>query len=397
MRGGFSEYDFSSFEYGIRSFMRQYHPFGFRRPSAVGRSHRPTCQSGGQPRNLWRPCDYHSLATNEMMRTLLPLLCHAGIFFAAANAFSALTSMPRQPQAKPASVRHVSSSARHAPSKPAASAAQTRAALRARTLSLRLASNSDDGGDGAEAGADSEAAEEESIDVAADGRLRRVRLPRATTIEWGTDLSFSFVYVRALEPAGAADLSGQVAVHDQLCELRPVLESGKDGAPISLLGAPFDTVMSAFATLDKTVREVDLVFFRGTKEELKELCTGDSGGSADSETITITVVQNKGGRDEAVRTLAAPAGCNVRQVLVDNGINVYQSVTRWTNCKGKQLCGTCIVNVADGAPGTNRKSMDEASTLRENPEGYRLSCVTFAYGDVTVETFPPVQAAQWTR
>ena len=269
--------------------------------------------------------------------------------------------------------------------------------MRARTLSLRLASNSDDGGDGAEAGADSEAAEEESIDVAADGRLRRVRLPRATTIEWGTDLSFSFVYVRALEPAGAADLSGQVAVHDQLCELRPVLESGKDGAPISLLGAPFDTVMSAFATLDKTVREVDLVFFRGTKEELKELCTGDSGGSADSETITITVVQNKGGRDEAVRTLAAPAGCNVRQVLVDNGINVYQSVTRWTNCKGKQLCGTCIVNVADGAPGTNRKSMDEASTLRENPEGYRLSCVTFAYGDVTVETFPPIQAAQWTR
>lgn len=273
--------------------------------------------------------------------------------------------------------------------------------MRASTLSLQLASNSNDGSDEAEAdaGANSEAAEEEeeSIDIAADDRLRRVRLPRATTIEWGTDLSFSFVYVRALEPAGAADLSGEVAVGDQLCELRPVLESGKNGVPTSLIGAPFDTVMSAFATLDKTVREVDLVFFRGTKEELKELCTGDSGGSADSETITITVIQNKGGKDEAVRTLTAPTGCNVRQVLVDNDINVYQSVTRWTNCKGKQLCGTCIVNVADGAPSTNRKSMDEASTLRENPEGYRLSCVTFAYGDVTVETFPPIQAAQWTR
>jgi len=247
-----------------------------------------------------------------------------------------------------------------------------------------------------------------SIDVDADPRLVRVRLPRATTIEWGTDLSFAFVYVRALEPAGAADLSGAVAVGDQLCELRPVVEGGAGtggGEPINLIGAPFDTVMSAFAALDRTVREVDLVFFRGTKDELKELCAGDgAAGDGNSDTITITVVQNKGGGkkgdskdQETVRTITAPAGCNVRQVLVDHGINVYQSVTRWTNCKGKQLCGTCIVNVSDGAPNTNRKSMDEASTLRENPEGYRLSCVTFAYGDVTVETFPPIKAAQWTR
>jgi hypothetical protein len=57
----------------------------------------------------------------------------------------------------------------------------------------------------------------------------------------------------------------------------------------------------------------------------------------------------------------------------------------------------CIVNVADGLPNTNWKSMDEASTLRSNPDSYRLSCVTFAHGDVTVETYPPVNADQWTR
>ena len=262
---------------------------------------------------------------------------------------------------------------------------------------LSSSSESPDSNDDAE---QPEPAAAESIDITADPRLVRVRLPRATTVEWGTDLSFSFVYVRAMEPAGAADLSGQIAVNDQLCELRPVLEDDgdqKEGTPISLIGAPFDTVMSAFATLDKTVREVDLVFFRGTRDELKELCTGDASGGADGDTITITVIQNKGGKDEAVRKISAPSGCNVRQVLVDNGINVYQSVTRWTNCKGKQLCGTCIVNVSEGGPNTNRKSMDEASTLRENPDGYRLSCVTFAYVDVTVETFPPIKAAQWTR
>jgi ferredoxin len=149
--------------------------------------------------------------------------------------------------------------------------------------------------------------------------------------------------------------------------------------------------------LEKTTKDVDLVFFRGTKDELKAACSGDGSEAVDPETVTITVIVNKGSPEENVQTLTAPTGVNVRQLLVDNGINVYQSVTRWTNCKGKQLCGTCIVNVSGGSINTNRKSMDEGSTLRENPESYRLSCVTFAYGDVTVETFPPINAAQWTR
>jgi ferredoxin len=236
------------------------------------------------------------------------------------------------------------------------------------------------------------------IDLSLDDRLYRIRLPRAPGIEWGTDLSFSFVYIREMDPSGPASMSGLVEKGDQLCELIPVTADADAAAvePVNLLGAGFDFVMSAFATLDKTTRDVDLVFFKGTKEELKAVCTGEEVGS-DSDTITVTVIQNKGAPDESVVKLKAPAGVNLRQLLVDNGINVYQSVTRWTNCKGKQLCGTCIVNMAEGIGSTNWKSMDEASTLRENPESYRLSCVTFAHGDITVETFPPVSASQWTR
>ena len=237
--------------------------------------------------------------------------------------------------------------------------------------------------------------ENEPIDTTIDPRLRRIRLSRALGIDWGTDLSFSFVYVRDLEPSGAASLSGEVEIDDQICELQSV--GAKDGdEPINLIGAPFDEVMGAFANLGREVRDVDLVFFRGTKDELKALCAGGSSTQED-EKITITVIQNKGSKDETIRTIEAKKGCNMRQVLTDNNINVYQSVTRWTNCKGKQLCGTCIVNIPDGGEGTNRKSLDEASILRENPDTYRLSCVTFAYGDVTVETFPPVEAAQLTR
>ena len=41
----------------------------------------------------------------------------------------------------------------------------------------------------------------------------------------------------------------------------------------NLVGAGFDVVMNAFASLNKNVRDVDIVFFRGSKEELKALCT----------------------------------------------------------------------------------------------------------------------------
>mmetsp|Transcript_27334 Transcript_27334/g.40346 ORF Transcript_27334/g.40346 Transcript_27334/m.40346 type:complete len:296 (-) Transcript_27334:242-1129(-) len=231
----------------------------------------------------------------------------------------------------------------------------------------------------------------EGIDISLDERLYRVRLSRAPGIEWGTDLSFSFVYVRKIDPTGQSFQQGVINEGDQLCEIK---EDGED--PVNLLGAPFDFVMDTFATLGKNTRDVDAVFFRGSKTDLKAL-TGGSVQNDGPEMITVTVIKNKGAEDEEEIKFQVPAGSNIREVCVDNGINVYQSITRWTNCKGKQLCGTCIVNVAEGSLFTNRKSMDEASTLRENPDSYRLSCVTFAYGDVTVETFPPIKAAQWTR
>ncbi len=247
--------------------------------------------------------------------------------------------------------------------------------------------------------------DDESIDISQDPRLYRIQLPRATGIEWGTDLSFSFVYVRNLEPGGPASLSSVVDKGDQICEFRAIDESSTSSSSsedqkypvVPLIGASFDNVMTSFATLPKNVKDVELVFFKGTKEELIQLCQGDSGSDTDTDTITITAIVNKGSKDETTKIIKAKKGANLRQTLVDNGINVYQSFTRWTNCKGKQLCGTCIVDIKDGSMNTNRKSMDEASTLRENPDSYRLSCVTFAYGDVTVETFPPIEAAQWTR
>ena len=53
--------------------------------------------------------------------------------------------------------------------------------------------------------------------VVADPRASLVALPRgATGVEWGTDLSFVGVYVRAVLPGGAAEASGAIEAGDQL-------------------------------------------------------------------------------------------------------------------------------------------------------------------------------------
>jgi len=90
------------------------------------------------------------------------------------------------------------------------------------------------------------------IDLNDNPALYRVRIPRATGIEWGTDLSFAFVYVRGVEPGGAADLTGQVKKGDQICELRPVGKDPESCQPINLIGASFDT---------GTCHQVNFLFF----------------------------------------------------------------------------------------------------------------------------------------
>ena len=85
---------------------------------------------------------------------------------------------------------------------------------------------------------------------------------------------------------------------------------------------------------------LNYTFFRGTKEQL----TGGKMPEPSDMTVTVTVVQD--GKPDII--LNCPGGTNLRQLLVGNGINVYRSLTRWTNCNGKQRCGTCIVDVSQG-------------------------------------------------
>lgn len=222
------------------------------------------------------------------------------------------------------------------------------------------------------------AAEQQSADDdEEDPRVYAVSISKRTGIDFGCDLSLRWPYVLALVPGGAAELSGQIEVGDQ------IIGVGRT----SVVGA---TIADATELMvNSETDEVVLTLFRGSRPELQQAVGFDGG----PKVVNIRVVQP--GQPDF--TFSAKAGCNLRDELVARKINVYRSFTRWTNCNGKQLCGTCIVDVQQGLDACSRRSIDEASTLRENPPTYRLSCITQVYGDITVEVQSPVGAAQWTR
>lgn len=112
--------------------------------------------------------------------------------------------------------------------------------------------------------------------------------------------------------------------------------------------------------LKKQPSRFNYTFFRGKKDQL----IGGPVIEASDVVVSVRVVQ--AGKPD--RVLQCPGvvfftylsefvklctyyyliagGMNLRQLLVGNGINVYRSITRWTNCNGKQRCGTCIVDVS---------------------------------------------------
>jgi ferredoxin len=208
-----------------------------------------------------------------------------------------------------------------------------------------------------------------------NGFTYSIVLPKSSGISLGSDLSFRWVFVLDVDPNSAA--ANSVKKGDY------VIGFGNT----SLIAQDFDFVIK---TLSKQPASFNYTFFRGKKDQLM-------GGSPvlDPSEMTVTVrIQEDGKKD---RILTCSGGTNLRRLLVANGINVYRSITRWTNCNGKQRCGTCIIDVTEGHENCSRRALDEEATLRENPESYRLSCVTSVYGDVTVKVQGPVNAAQWTR
>ena len=208
------------------------------------------------------------------------------------------------------------------------------------------------------------------------------------------------------EDASMAPLRG-VRVGDQL-----VCVDGE-----SVVGAELGDTVGLFGRARRSAGdscEVELVLFHGKAKDLQDVVSAAAAQAgkeigplrlpgADPDTIegqitvTVSIAAGQGKAAAPPTILRCAPGTNLRDLLLANGINPYRSVARFTNCSGKQLCGTCIVDVAAGVSSCSRKGLDEASTLRQNPDSYRLCCVTDLYGDVSVVVGGPVGAGQWTR
>jgi len=211
-----------------------------------------------------------------------------------------------------------------------------------------------------------------------------IELTRETGISWSSDFQFIFARVGELSGDGAAALSGQVREGDWLLAI--------DGTSVVEEDFDMEKVMDQFIYTPNTQTTLFLTFFRGTKEELCEFL----GEEPPAEFVTVRVKDPES--QEVLKVISdVPSGTNLRNVLVDNKQEVYQSYTKFTNCSGKSLCGTCVVRVKEGMGNCSIQEIDEKNTLRENPDDYRLSCATWLYGDVDVELQPSVPRGQFVR
>jgi len=81
-------------------------------------------------------------------------------------------------------------------------------------------------------------------------------------------------------------------------------------------------------------------------------------------------------------------GMNLREVLLQNDLDVYQGGARLTNCGGGGSCGTCVVAITNAVDWDPRPEW-ESKKLKKYSDVVRLACNTFVEGDCNVLVGPP--------
>ena len=78
-------------------------------------------------------------------------------------------------------------------------------------------------------------------------------------------------------------------------------------------------------------------------------------------------------------------GANLREVLLDAGVSVYNGRAKYLNCRGHGSCGTCAVEIDGEVSEPTTVEKTRLSVPPHDPDsGLRLSCQTTVEGDLTV-------------
>jgi ferredoxin len=88
------------------------------------------------------------------------------------------------------------------------------------------------------------------------------------------------------------------------------------------------------------------------------------------------------------KTFDCVQGANLRQVFLQQGIDLYNGNAALINCHGIGSCGTCAVEITGEVSPPNWRDRARRSLPPHDPQrNLRLACQTRVLGDVTVQKY----------
>ena len=88
------------------------------------------------------------------------------------------------------------------------------------------------------------------------------------------------------------------------------------------------------------------------------------------------------------KTFRCDRGANLRQVLLENEINLYNGNASVINCHGIGTCGTCTVEIEGDVSAPNWREKSRLSLPPHHPNTTRrLACQVQVLGDVNVKKY----------
>ncbi|MFH7028457.1 MAG: 2Fe-2S iron-sulfur cluster-binding protein [Heteroscytonema crispum UTEX LB 1556] len=88
------------------------------------------------------------------------------------------------------------------------------------------------------------------------------------------------------------------------------------------------------------------------------------------------------------QTIECNRGANLRKILLQNGIDLYNGGAKVINCRGIGSCGTCAVQIEGEVSPVNWRDKTRRSLPPHSPtSNLRLACQTEVWRDVKVTKF----------
>lgn len=88
------------------------------------------------------------------------------------------------------------------------------------------------------------------------------------------------------------------------------------------------------------------------------------------------------------KEVEAAVGANLRFKAQENDIDIYSFMAKLMQCGGYGQCGTCVVDIVEGASNLSARTAVEEKMLKKRPSSCRLACQTTVNGPISVVTKP---------